>query len=682
MEAYTTSMVVQRIGSFMIPVTKKIKENCRLTSGFKVLKLEVLRISLAPETLVARICGRETRLWTLRRRRLPDSRLSAFFFFFQPRQSLLPSVHILVVLFICSSFPHKPFSLFYYSSLLAGWSIMESSPGTGDLLAHGPPPDASQTSTTSTTSTVDSPTQSESVSDKSHSLSRSSSLLQQKRSSLPPGARPTARHAKRLTLNFPINIPLNQSPTATPDSTVASPGSMTPVTQSSARPSPALPTGTPIPFDVQDDGYDFLRAIASQERKVMELREELQRAETDLSTLKKQWALSEKSRKRTEINHHAEPLLPLKSPDLNGGDGGSSSSSHSHRREQSMSSVGSSVVPQDRLSRELERRTSVRAAAPAGTSISSNGRRVFQGSHTRTLSLLSPVTAPSPSSTNLGDLERVGRTPRSATLPSVERNNNTGPNMMINPIDESQVPEHLLAQWRKTMPPPSREALMRTGKQMASDLREGLWTFLEDIRQATVGEEGINGTESRTMSPPNSLAPPNVRKRSSVAKSRSRERLSVAGDISRSSSSSSSRGKGKAAEPKTGKDSQPADIATSFWHEFGVDSPAQKSPGARRSPSEEKIDATTPRGENDNTHPDRHSGSPVNNEEDDTADDWDVWDTPMSGKKTHTHTPSSSRSTVVSKHDQSPTTQSSSPRTSARYISTFSDFIYDNLVMR
>ncbi|KAJ5641924.1 hypothetical protein N7490_005924 [Penicillium lividum] len=514
--------------------------------------------------------------------------------------------------------------------------------GTGDLLAHGPPPDASQTST------LESPT--EPLSAQSHSLSRSSSLSQNKQSSLPK-SHPATRHAKRLTLNLPIHFPLNQSPAANPDSVFNPP----------VYRAPPLPTGTPIPFDLQDDGYDFLHAIACQERKVMELREELQQAETDLSTIKKQWALSEKSRKRTEISHHAEPLLPLRSPDPSGVE---VSSPSSHRREQSLSSVGSSAISQERLSRELDRRNSIRAppTVPTGTTISSNGRRVFQGSHARTLSLLSPVTASSGLSPGLPDPERVGRTPRSATLPSVERLT-TGPSMVA-PIDESQVPEHLLAQWRKTLPPPSREALMRTGKQMASDLREGLWTFLEDIRQATVGEEGISGTESRTMSSPNSLAPPNTRKRDSLAKSRSRERLSVAGDKSRSSSSSS-RGRGPAAEPTSGKDSKPADIASSFWHEFGVDSPAQKAPGARRSPSDNKTGTTTPQGEKETERLSRRSGSLVN-VEDDTADNWDVWDTPLSVNKV-AHTPSSSRSTVESKPDQSPTTQGSSPRTSASF---------------
>ncbi|KAJ6070886.1 hypothetical protein N7467_012205 [Penicillium canescens] len=500
---------------------------------------------------------------------------------------------------------------------------MESIPGA-ESLTHGPPPDANQT--------------------QPESASESRSLKQNKRLSL-PSAKPTARHAKRLTLNFPINL---NEPESTAD--VSSPGAATPVTQPT-RPPTAQP-GTPMSFDVPDDGYDFLRAIASQERKVMELREELHRAEADLVAIKKQWALSEKNRKRAEINH-AEPLMPLRSPDFSAPE-----ASNTHHREQSMSSVGS-AVSQERISRDLERRTSVRAAATNGTKIGTNGRRVFQGAHTRTLSLLSPVTASGgfPREPGLSEADRVGRTPRSATLPSVERNNAASIGAQL---DESQVPEHLLAQWRKTLPPPSREALMRTGKQMASDLREGLWTFLEDIRQATVGEEGINGTQTRNMSP-NSLAPPNGRKRDSLVKSRSRERLLADGKLSRSSSSSSSRGRGPAVETKTGKDTKPAEISTSFWDEFGIDTPAQKSPNALRAPSGQ---VTAPNEATDAEQPDRRSSTPVDAQNDE-LDNWDSWDTPSSGKKLHT--PSSSRSTVESKQDQSPVTQGSSPRTSASF---------------
>lgn len=291
----------------------------------------------------------------------------------------------------------------------------------------------------------------------------------------------------------------------------------------------------------------------------------------------------------------------------------------------------------------------------------------------RALSLLSPATAASNSTEPRPSLEadRIGRFPRSATLPSVERNH-----AAIAQLDETQVPEHLLAQWRKTLPPPSREALMRTGKQMASDLREGLWTFLEDIRQATVGEEGINGTQTRTLSPSvAALAPPNERKRDSLGKSPSREGLLVDGKLSRSSSSSSSRGRGRAAEVKSGKDTKPAEISTSFWNEFGIDTPTQKkSPNGPHTPVNKIANA------NEATAEQRDPRSNTQAEaQNDDLDDWGSWETPISAQKTHT--PSSSRSTVDSKHDHSPTTQGSSPRTSARYRSTFPDFIYTNLVM-
>ncbi|KAI9042023.1 uncharacterized protein KD926_006147 [Aspergillus affinis] len=445
---------------------------------------------------------------------------------------------------------------------------------------------------------------------------------QQKRSSLPARPHGAARHAKRLTLNFPINIPPNAF-----ESGASTPASMTPITRPSALQSPAaLPLDPPLQFaDDQDDGSGLLTAIASQERRVLELREELSRAETELDSLKKQWAVSEKTKKRTEINQRAEPLIPLRSPDR---PGPVVDETARHYRD---SSVGSSESPSSaahhpRFSRELGRRQSMRAAAAKGTTVSTNGRRVFQGSHTRALSLLSPVPGTSTFKQEVEEsVARVGRPPRSATLPSVERSPMAVANL--------KKPDDQLAEW-KTMPPPSREALVRTGKQMASDLREGLWTFLEDIRQATVGEEGINATESRAMAPP--------RPRDSSSASRSRDRLSVQGSkASRSPSSSSSGAK------TSGKDSKSADIDSSFWSEFGIDPTGQKSPNARAA------SGTNTRGADES-----------NNLEVD--DNWgnDDWDTPQPKKM---HTPSSSRSTLESKHDQSPMTQGSSPRTSASF---------------
>lgn len=434
---------------------------------------------------------------------------------------------------------------------------------------------------------------------------------QSKRFSLPSRPNGAARHSKRLTLNFPINVPI---PTSDPS---PSPGSMTPVL-SSARQSPGLPAGTPGTFEEQDEGNNLLTAIASQERRVLELREELQNAETQLTTLKKQWTSSERTRKRAEISYHAEPLLPLKSPDQPTVD-----TSSNHRREQSIGATDSSAASA-RLSRDLERRHSLRTAT-AGSKVSANGRRVFQGSHTRTLSLLSAASdsayrkPPADLEQGRSD-ERISRVPRAATLPSVERSAETGL------LTEDSKADDLFSPWRTTVPPPSREALMRTGKQMASDLREGLWTFLEDIRQATVGEEGINGTETRGMPP--SLAAPTVRKRDSS--SRSRDRLSGQG------------GKPSGMTTTTGKETKSTDIDDTFWNEFGIDTPGQKSPRSRDSEN-------TPRGPIE----------PASNL--DVDENWGSWETPQP----KTHTPSSSRSTLESKQ-QSPTTQASSPRTSAR----------------
>ncbi|KAI9374623.1 hypothetical protein BJX61DRAFT_497516 [Aspergillus egyptiacus] len=449
-----------------------------------------------------------------------------------------------------------------------------------------------------------------------------------KRSSLPSRPKSIAQHTKRLTLNFPINIP----PGAAFDSAAPSSasGSMTPATRSSARQSPVHTISSP--FDGQDDGTSLLTAIASQERKVLELREELQRAEAELDSLKKQWASSEKSRKRTEVNHRAEAMLPLRSPDPTSG----GQTAVVHGSEQSASGTASPVVPtQVRRSRELERRQSVRAAAAAnGTSISASGRRVFQGTHTRALSLLSSTASSASgklaSETVPGetDADRVGRPPRSATMPSVDR--------IALPAATAPT-EDTVTQWRKTMPvpPASRDLLMRTGKQMAADLKDGLWTFLEDIRQATVGDEGIYATESRTMQPP--------RNRDSSSTSRSRDRLSVqTGQLSRSPSGRKSPG-----TQTSGKGSKSADIDASFWSEFGIDSSGQKSQNAHRV-SNTVSDATRP-------------ADPNALAVDET---WDDWDTPRPQKM---HTPSSSRSTIESRHDQSPRTQASSPRTSTSF---------------
>lgn len=464
----------------------------------------------------------------------------------------------------------------------------------------------------------------------------------------------SARHSKRLTLNFPINLAHART-----DSASSSPGSMTPVTHSPARQSPALPAdlGSQISFEEQDDGNSLLRAIASQERKVLELREELHNAESGLAMLKKQWTSSEKTRKRTEINLHAEPLLPLRSPDRPTEDS-------THRRNQSIAGTPDSSAPSARLSRDLDRRHGMRTAATAGASVSTNGRRVFQGSHARTLSLLSAASDPAHRRPNQDPEhgksdttnERISRYPRAATLPSVDRSTES---TFRTADSRTPATEDTPPQWQGSMPPPpSREALMRTGKQMALDLREGLWTFFDDIRQATVGDEAINGREARRLSPTSAAAArkrvsPNPNSRLSVQEARS----------ARLSPSPSSR-QGSSRRASSGKETKSTGIDASFWNEFGIDTPGQNGSGSDS--NRETGNSSTNEGPN-------HSPSNIVNAETD-ADTWDWYSSTPQPKATTTaaaaamnnsHSHSSSRSTLESKQ-QSPQTQASSPRTSAR----------------
>lgn len=515
----------------------------------------------------------------------------------------------------------------------------------------------------------------------------------------PPRPHGAARHAKRFSLNFPIKPP---TAPGSDNNVLTSPGSATSATQLSVStcqsPGPGVPgaPGTVSTDSRMEEGYDFLTAIASQERMVLELREELQRAEMDLSTLKKRWTMSERSKKKTEADYHAEPLLALRSP-TDSKLGGDMSSSNSTTAESASLSAA-----QVRQSRERVLRDSLRSTGTPGTSISNNGRKVFHGSHTRTLSLLSqPVGSRSGSASGSSmaksgedGQERIARLPRSATLPSIERSNphdNGGrfriPGYEYDPREQ----EDVLTNLRKSMPPPSRDVLMRTGKQMASDLREGLWTFLEDIRQATVGEEGVSATESRTSG----LSPSSARRRDSSNTSNSRDRLSSVQreSVSRSSSSSSSRKRGSETT-KSGKDTKSMDIGASFWSEFGIDAPEQ----TQTSPSSSTTTTTKKNnGNNNNNHRRTSKSSEASGTNTQSAsngrlaatnlldlddDGLDSWSTPhlqyqpeshsrsQSQTQSHSpsqsglsHTPSSSRSTFESKQDRSRT---SSPLTSAR----------------
>ena len=178
-------------------------------------------------------------------------------------------------------------------------------------------------------------------------------------------------------------------------------------------------------------------AIAGQERKVLELKEELHKAEKDLIKLKTQWQNHERTRKRAEIRH-AEPLRPLPIPIKDG--------------ERSGEETDSST----RQSDEQDRRRAMMSSMPGD---GRPRRKIITGGHTRTLSLLSPNKSHQP-----------------RPFPSVEETSSEG-NLPKSKINTNRARHSY------------QGGLTHGAKQVAEDVKAGLWTFLEDLRQATVGEE-------------------------------------------------------------------------------------------------------------------------------------------------------------------------------------------------
>ena len=190
--------------------------------------------------------------------------------------------------------------------------------------------------------------------------------------------------------------------------------------------------------------YPLLTALAAQERRVLELKEELHQADEDLQKLKKQWAVHEATKKKNELRN----LQPLNTPPL-----------------------GSSIPSDDdsaRASRELDRR----GITPP--SIKPSRRRVFAGSrHIRPLSLLSPKHLGSHSDLIVHDnrpskphQDAADDVAVPATVPE------------LSPLHAESGSE--------------KEVILETGKHFVYDFRQGLWTFFEDFKQLTVGDEGIS----------------------------------------------------------------------------------------------------------------------------------------------------------------------------------------------
>lgn len=153
------------------------------------------------------------------------------------------------------------------------------------------------------------------------------------------------------------------------------------------------------------------------------------------------------------------------------------------------------------------------------------------------------------------------------------------------------------------MPSPTKDVILNGGKKMASDLREGLWTFFEDMRQATVGEEGIHGTATRAIG-------------SGRGQRRGPRRLQISEQERNGEGTKSEKRvegpKGKVSIMARDETETPSDDPIkekSFWSEFGLETPSKKTTSVVSAGKQQNS-------ETDVSHVD-------------IDDSWDIWDSPI-----------------------------------------------------
>ncbi|KAJ4314753.1 hypothetical protein N0V94_006297 [Neodidymelliopsis sp. IMI 364377] len=380
------------------------------------------------------------------------------------------------------------------------------------------------------------------------------------------------RQGKRLSLQFPIQPAAGSnspafSPRSRPQSWVAAP---------SPLPSPEAQPSSPE--------TNILAILAAQERYVLELKEELGKAEEDLKTLKKHYALHEASKRRNDVRKVAQ-LQPLNT---------------------SLANIDAAHDDEDGgnlwMQREMERRKALLS------NTKSSQRKVFSGSrHLRTLSLLSPDRAYAPSFPQPFESHHEESTIKRPT-PIVRSSTSSDISRQL--IDVTSNDRNDL----NGLPNIQRDNILRTGKQLATDFSNGLFTFIEDIRQATVGDEAVNGA-AEASGP--------LQSRDSSAKS-IRNTPGSRPPLSRSASSK------KSLQKK-------ASIGEDFWSEHGLSEP-KTTPVNKKTHTPKSTRTRTPEKQTA-----RNSDS--------FEDDWDNWDSPGAtyvAKTTDTHNDSDESDTLSS----------------------------------
>ncbi|EDU43998.1 conserved hypothetical protein [Pyrenophora tritici-repentis Pt-1C-BFP] len=228
------------------------------------------------------------------------------------------------------------------------------------------------------------------------------------------------------------------------------------------------------------------------------------------------------------------------------------------------------------MQKEMERRKSLLSHTRT------TQRKVFSGSrHLRTLSLLSPDRTDSPALLQPLDLQDQ-QSPSSRPQLSARSTSADITRQVVTAGDHDRYE-------MGGMPTIQREQLIRAGTQMATDFKKGLFTFIEDIRQATVGDEAVNHADGIAGGPSAKGLSKHNRKTSDVRP-----------PLTRSASS---------------KKTQPlGSVGDDFWKEMGL--------------SEPKTNAV-----NKKTHALKNTSTPQKQiRKMASEEEWDNWDTPSESR--------------------------------------------------
>ncbi|EHK26004.1 uncharacterized protein TRIVIDRAFT_35525 [Trichoderma virens Gv29-8] len=257
-----------------------------------------------------------------------------------------------------------------------------------------------------------------------------------------------SRHKNRLSLTLPVAVPLGDGPRLADSPAILAASAM-------ASSVPQTPLETPASIATSpSNANEFIIAIAAQERRVLELKEELATAEIELARLKKQWASEEVYRKRSN-SHRGDPF------------------------GNPQAVIDDDALVASRRSVELDRRKHI---LQGQTTPAQARRKVIRGGHARTLSLLSPVRTESVFSLN----EVTQADP--VALPSVEQR-------------MAQLTDPTLNKRASWQPRSQQSVASVVGvASVVEDFKLGFRAFVEDIRQITVGDEPVTGQSQRPMS--------------------------------------------------------------------------------------------------------------------------------------------------------------------------------------